>query len=108
MEIEMNGTLSNNQRKFVATARRGPGSLRKGNRYNSSTARDDARDTKPAFPQIVFGNERSYTVAPYIEIDGIFFDVEARPVRKLPAKKRAQRTDPGPGRRPSLSKIRAK
>jgi hypothetical protein len=104
----MIGTLSNQRRTFVATARTGPASLAKGNRYTTSTARTDARDTKPSFPQVAFGRELPYKVRPYIEIDGIFFDVEARPVRKSPAKKRTQRKDPGAGRRPSLSAIRSK
>jgi hypothetical protein len=103
----MNGTLSNQRRTFVATARRGPASLAKGNRYTTSTARTDARDTKPSFPQVAFGRELPYTVRPYVEIDGIFFDIEA-PVKRTRKPARTRRQDPGAGRRPSLSTIRSK
>lgn len=118
----MNTVVSNNARKIRASRPDGISMPTKGNRYSSSLARTAQRDTKPAFPQIVFGNLQPYRVDPFEDVDGVWFDVpktrqmgiipgaapEPKPARKPAAKKRTRRQDPGPGTRPSLSKIRSK
>jgi hypothetical protein len=115
----MQTVVSNKARKFRASVDRTPSAYPKGNAHNSNTARGGAKDTKAAFPQIAFGNELPYRVDPYNEVGGVFFPVSppayrGKPVRigepkaektnKTTAKRRRQ--DPGPGTRPSLSKIR--
>jgi hypothetical protein len=92
---------------------------KKGNRNSMATAPGAPKDTQAAFPQVVFGEERPYKVRPYVEIEGIFFDVAPRTLgivpgaekaKKAPAarKARTRRQDPGAGTRPSLSTMRRK
>lgn len=118
----MNTVVSNNARKYRASRGDGVGIARKGNVRSQTTNGKLHRDTKPAFPQMVYGNMMPYKVDPYVEIDGIFFDDtrklgivpgerKAAPTAKAerPARKaRTRRQDPGAGTRPSLSTMRKK
>ena len=117
----MNAVVSNNNRKYRASRGDGVGIARKGNHFSTTTNGKLHRDIKPSFPQVVFGIEKPYKVAPYVEIEGIFFDdnrrlgivpgerkATATPKARTARKSRTVRTDPGAGSRPSLSTMRRK
>jgi hypothetical protein len=112
--------ISNSARKFRASVDRTPSGFPKGNANSSYRGKIVAKDQTRAFPFVVFGVEYPYKPEPVENVGGIWFDVRPLSYRgvaktpgapkatKAPAKKRTVRTDPGPGRRPSLSSIRAK
>lgn len=107
----MNAAVSNNRRKYRASRPDGVGSLSKGNHFSTGTAPGAPKDT-----QRPFTGQFPYKVRPYVEVEGIFFDIvpAARkatraPKPERPARKaRSRRQDPGAGIRPSLSAMRAK
>jgi len=88
----------------------------KGNHFQTNTGDRLHRDTKASFPTVspTTGEVRPYKVAPYVVINGIFFDdlSPKRSAARKPAAKKApkatqrRRQDPGPGTRPSLKSIR--
>jgi hypothetical protein len=112
----MNAVVSNNARKFRTSRPDGVSLPKKGNHFQTNTGDRLFRDTKASFPQIDPRTDevRPYKVAPYVVIDGIFFDdlsVKRPPARKAAKPKVAKTTkrrrqDPGPGTRPSLKSIR--
>lgn len=114
----MNAVVSNTQRKYRASRPDGVSLPKKGNHFSTNTGDKLARDTKASFPQVdpKTGDVRPYKVAPYVVIDGIFFDdlsVKRSPARKTAKPKqpkakttKRRRQDPGPGTRPSLKNIR--
>jgi hypothetical protein len=111
----MNAVVSNNARKFRASRPDGVSLPKKGNHFQTNTGDRLHKDTKASFPTVspTTGEVRPYKVAPYIVIDGIFYDdMSKRPAAKRTAKKAApkvakrRRQDPGPGTRPSLKNIR--
>ena len=112
----MNAVVSNNARKYRASRPDGISLPKRGNHFSTNTGDKFRRDTKAAFPQVdpKTGDVRPYRVAPYVVIDGIFFDdlSQKRPPARKAAKKsepkttKRRRQDPGPGTRPSLSRIR--
>jgi hypothetical protein len=110
--------ISNARRKFRASRGDGVALPKKGNVNSTYAGQINARDTKPAFPQIIFGQMKAYSVDPYEIVNGVYFDVPrgvsggpgSRVAPKSPAKSPAKRrrTDPGPGTRTSLRSIRSK
>lgn len=111
----MNAVVSNNARKFRASRPDGVSLPKKGNHFQTNTGDRLVKDTKASFPQVdpKTGDVRPYKVAPYVVINGIFFDdLAKRPAAKRTAKPKApkatkrRRQDPGPGTRPSLKNIR--
>lgn len=119
----MNAVVSNNARKIRASRPDGIALPSKGNVRSTSTNGKLHRDTKPAFPQVVFGEMKAYSVDPYEVVNGIFFDLQkTRRVGIVPGSakattkaetgqkkaKTAKRTPPAPGTRTSLRSIRSK
>lgn len=112
----MNAVVSNTARKFRASRPDGISMPSKGNHFSTNTGDKLAKDTKASFPTVspTTGEVRPYKVAPYVVINGIFFDdlsVKRAPARKTAKPKVAKTTkrrrqDPGPGTRPSLKNIR--
>lgn len=105
----MNGTVSNNNRKYRATIDRTPSGYPRGNAHSSFRGQIAQRDTKPAF------HGQAYRVDPFEDVAGVWFDAPKRKAPRAvketaakPAKPRTRRQDPGAGTRPSLSKIRSK
>lgn len=121
----MNTVVSNNQRKYRASRPDGISMPSKGNRNSMATAPGAPRDTKPSFPQLhpQTGDILPYKVAPFEDVNGVWFDVPARRTGIVPGAQKATRTaapktgarkartrrqDPGAGTRPSLSTMRRK
>ena len=110
--------VSNGARKVRAGRPDGVGLPSKGNARSTSTNGRLYRDNKPSFPQIVFGNMKAYSVAPYEVVGGVFFDVPpsrrgivpgAKAAKPAATRKpRARRTPPPAGVRPSLASILSK